>query len=73
MAASGRTRQTTGDRVDPFRLSRPGRSGDRAGRARCVIVDAAGVLIVTARLSALCLQRGGITGEEVRSALVDPR
>jgi hypothetical protein len=28
----------------------------------CVIVDAAGVLIVTARLSALCLQRGGITG-----------
>jgi hypothetical protein len=39
----------------------------------CVIVDAAGVLVVTVRLSALCSQRGGITGEEVRSAVVDPR
>jgi hypothetical protein len=63
MAASGRTRQTTGDRVDPFWLSRPDRkSGDSADERGCVIVDAAGVLIVTARLSALCLQRGGITG-----------
>jgi hypothetical protein len=57
MAASGRTRQTTGDRVDPFRLSRPGRRPKTVLDERgCVIVDAAGVLIVTARLPALCLQ-----------------
>jgi hypothetical protein len=57
MAASGRTRQTTGDRVDPF--GSVGLAADLEtvlDERGCVIVDAAGVLIVTARLSALCLQ-----------------